>query len=191
MTIRWSRPTWKLFHVLTANLIEKSFDEKTKNECINLFTKICNAIPCIFCRVHASEHMKTIIRDEIKAARDLELFFWKFHNKVNECTKKVLFSQENLITYKKNSVRKITNEFKNVLKLYYRNEKLSNEFNIWMKINENKFIYCNEIKKETKANNVKKNTRDAKVRKDARDAKVRKDATDAKDAKVRKDAANT
>ena len=84
MTIIWSHPTWELFHTLTANMIQESFDEKFKNECIDLFTQICNAIPCMFCRVHASEYMKTINKDEIKTARELELFFWKFHNEVNK-----------------------------------------------------------------------------------------------------------
>ena len=112
MTIIWSHPTWDLFHIFTAKIIEESFDETFKNECIDLFTKICNAIPCMFCRVHASEHMKTINKDEIKTARDLELFFWKFHNQVNENTKKQLFPEENLVMYKKKYVRAITTEFK-------------------------------------------------------------------------------
>lgn len=101
MTIIWSHPTWKLFHILTANMIEESFDEKCKNECIELFTQICNAIPCIFCRVHASEYMKTINKDEIKTARELELFFCKFHNEVNKNTKKEIFTEERLEMYKK------------------------------------------------------------------------------------------
>lgn len=74
MAIFWSHPTWNLFHIFTANLIEESFDETCKNECINLFTKICNGIPCMYCRVHASEYMKTINRDEIKTARFRVIF---------------------------------------------------------------------------------------------------------------------
>ena len=97
----WSHPTWKLFHITTANLIEESFDDVFKNECIDLFINICNAIPCMFCRVHASEHMKTINKDEIKTARDFELFFHKFHNEVNTQAKKKLFLEEELKMYKK------------------------------------------------------------------------------------------
>jgi hypothetical protein len=187
MTIIWSHPTWSLFHITTANLIEESFDEKFKNECIDLFTKICNAIPCMFCRVHAAEYMKTINRDEIKTARDLELFFWKFHNEVNERSKKEVFTEEKLVTYKQKNINIIKNEFKDVLYMYYRNEELLNEFNTFMQQNKDKFIHFNEVKQERKDDKVKvrKDAKDAKVRKDAKDAKVRKDA---KDAKVRKDA---
>ena len=141
MTIIWSHPTWKLFHVLTAKLIEKSFDKKCKNEYIALFINICNAIPCMYCRDHASEYMKTINKDEIKTAKDLELFFWRFHNEVNERTKKAPFPKEDLKMYKKKSVKKITREFKIVLQMYYRNQTLSNEFSALMKKNQDKFTY--------------------------------------------------
>jgi hypothetical protein len=188
MTIIWSHPTWNLFHITTANMVEESFDEKLKNECIDLFTKICNAIPCMFCRVHAAEHMKTINRDEIKTARDLELFFWKFHNEVNERSKKEVFPEEKLVTYKQKNINRIKNEFKDVLYMYYRNEELSNEFNTFMKQNKDKFIHFNEVKQERKdANDKKDKKKDKKDRKDAKDKKDKKERKDAKDKKERKD----
>ena len=108
----WSHPTWKLFHITTANLIEESFDDVFKNECIDLFINICNAIPCMYCRDHASEYMKTINKDEIKTAKDLELFFWRFHNEVNERTKKEVFTEENLATYKQKNINIIGSPFR-------------------------------------------------------------------------------
>ena len=189
MTIIWSHPTWSLFHITTANLIEESFDEKFKNECIDLFTKICNAIPCMFCRVHAAEYMKTINRDEIKTARDLELFFWKFHNEVNERSKKEVFTEEKLVTYKQKNINRIKNEFKGVLYMYYRNEELLNEFNTFMQQNNDKFIHFKEIKEERKDDKVKvRKDAKVKVRKDDKDRKERKDAKDKKERKERKDA---
>ena len=194
----WSHPTWNLFHITTANLIEDFFDEKFKNECIELFTKICNTIPCMFCRVHAAEHMKTMNRDEIRTVRDLELFFWKFHNEVNEHSKKELFPQEKLATYKQKNINTIKNEFKNVLHMYYQNQELSNEFNTFMQQNKDKFIYFNQVKEERKDTNDSKYTNDKKdskeIKEDAKDKKERKDAKDkkerkdAKDKKERKDA---
>ena len=175
MTIIWSHPTWNIFHTLTANIIEESFDEKFKNECIVLFTKICNAIPCMFCRIHAAEHMKTIHKDEIKTARDLEIFFWKFHNEVNSSTKKELFPEKNLKMYKKKSVKKIMREFKIVLQMYYRNEELSKEFNTFMKENKDKFLHFNKVKEERKDDKVKMKKDDkVKVKKDDK-VKVKKD----------------
>ena len=168
MLILWSHPTWKIFHITTANIIEETFDEKFKNECIDLFTKICNHIPCGMCRAHASEHMKTINKDEIKTARDFELFFHKFHNEVNTQAKKELFLEEDLKMYKKKSVRKIIIEFKNVLRMYYRNEELLNEFNAWYKKNNDKFIHYKKPKKERKETKVKKDT---KLKKDTKDRK--------------------
>ena len=189
MTIIWSHPTWNLFHITTANLIEESFDEKFKNECIDLFTKICNAIPCMFCRVHAAEYMKTINRDEIKTARDLELFFWKFHNEVNERSKKEVFTEEKLVTYKQKNINRIKNEFKDVLYMYYRNEELLNEFNTFMQQNNDKFIHFKEIKEERKDVKDKKERKDVKDRKERKDdkVKVRKDAKDRKERKDVKD----
>jgi hypothetical protein len=176
-----------LFHITTANLIEESFDENLKNECIDLFTKICNAIPCMFCRVHASEHMKTINRDEIKTARDLELFFWKFHNEVNSSAKKEVFPEEKLVTYKQKNINRIKNDFKYVLYMYYRNEELSNEFNMFMKQNKDKFIHFNEVKQERKDSNDKKDKKERKERKDSKDKKERKDSKDKKERKDSKD----
>jgi hypothetical protein len=113
--------------------------------------------------------MKTINKDEIKTARDLEVFFWKFHNEVNEGTKKVLFPEEKLEMYKKESVTKINTEFKDVLYMYYQNIELSNEFNTWMKQNENKFTHINEVKEDAK--DKKKDKKDAKYIKDSKDRK--------------------
>ena len=101
----WANSTWSLFHTLTANIIEERFDEAFKNECIDLFIKICNTLPCGMCRHHASEHIKTLIKDEIKTAQDLELFFYKFHEEVNKNTKKKVYPQEKLIKYKQKSVK--------------------------------------------------------------------------------------
>ena len=70
MLTLWSHPTWSIFHTLTANMIEELFDEIFKIECIELFTKICCAIPCGMCRHHACDKMKTLIKDEIKTASD-------------------------------------------------------------------------------------------------------------------------
>jgi hypothetical protein len=175
MITAWSHPTWKLFHILTAKLNEKSFDKKFKNKCIKLFTNICNAIPCIHCRDHASEYMKTLNKDDIKTARDLELFFWMFHNEVNERINKTPFPKKKLKMYKKKSVKKITREFRIVLQLYYQNLFLSNEFNALMKKNQDKFLHCNKVKEVKKDDKVKVKKDDkVKVKKDDK-VKVKKD----------------
>ena len=139
MIFLWSRPTWKLFHILTANIIEEKFDDTFKNDCITLFTKICNNIPCMMCRTHASEKMTKINRDEITSARELELFFYKFHNEVNERTNTKIFPENELVKYKSKSVKKIIKEFKHVLEIYYRNTELLKEYNEWTKSNQDKF----------------------------------------------------
>jgi hypothetical protein len=125
--------------------------------------------------------MKTINKNEIKTAREFELFFHKFHNEVNNRTKKELFTEEKLDIYKKKSVRKIIIEFKNVLRMYYRNEELLNEFNAWHKKNNDKFIHYKKPKKERKDTkvkkdtNVKKNTKVKKDRKEKEKIKERKE----------------
>jgi hypothetical protein len=175
----WSHPTWNLFHILTAKLKEKSFDKKFKNKCIKLFTNICNAIPCIHCRDHASEYMKTLNKDEIKTARDLELFFWMFHNEVNERINKTPFPKKKLKMYKKKSVKKITKEFKIVLQMYYRDQILSNEFNALMKKNQDKFTCFKKDESKLKK-------RDDSKKKDESKLKKRDDSKKKDDSKLKK-----
>jgi hypothetical protein len=85
--------------------------------------------------------MKTINKDEIKTARELELFFWEFHNDVNKRSRKALFPQEHLSIYKIKNVKNVATNFKQVLNLYYRNESLLTQFDDFMEKNENKFTY--------------------------------------------------
>jgi hypothetical protein len=100
--------------------------------------------------------MKTINKNEIKTARELELFFWKFHNDVNERSKKAFFPQEKLTVYKEKDVKSIIKEFNNVLSMYYRNNSLSTKFNTFIEKNENKFTYYEPLvtnpKKDSKPN---------------------------------------
>lgn len=171
MTIIWSHPTWSLFHTFTANINEKKFDETYKNEIIELFTNICNAIPCMFCRIHASDYMKnTMNKNEIKTARDLELFFWKFHNDVNERSRKISFPQENLTAYKKKDVKNITKEFTHTLVMYYRNDSLLTQFNTFVKKYENNFIYYEIASTPVVVTNTTANTKkysNVKLKKDS------------------------
>ncbi len=178
MTIMWSHPTWETFHVFTANIIKDTFDETCKNEIIELFTNICNTIPCMLCRNHASEYMKTINKDEIKTARELELFFWKFHNDVNKRSRKALFPQEHLSIYKRKNVKNVATNFKQVLNLYYRNESLLTQFDDFMKKNENKFTYYEMVSTPiiTNANTNPKKDSNVKPKKDSTTVNVKKDS---------------
>lgn len=159
MIFLWSRPTWKLFHILTANIIEEKFDETFKNDCITLFTKICNNIPCMMCRTHASEKMIKINRDEIASARELELFFYIFHNEVNERTNTKIFPENELVKYKSKNVKKIMKEFKHVLENYYRNTELLKDYNEWTKSNQDKFTLYEKIKDKKPKDKKSKDTK--------------------------------
>ena len=64
---------------------------------------------------------------------------------MNNRAKKELLTEEKLDIYKKKSVRKIIIEFKNVLRMYYRNEELLNEFNAWHKKNNDKERYKRKL----------------------------------------------
>jgi hypothetical protein len=177
MTVIWSYPTWDIFHVFTANIIKDTFDETCKNEMIELFTNICNTIPCMLCRNHASEYMKTINKDEIKTAIDLELFFWEFHNNVNQRSRKALFPQEHLSIYKRKNVKNVAKKFKQVLNLYYRNEFLLTQFDDFMKKNEHNFTYYEMASTPviTNANTNPKKESNAKPKKES-NAKPKKES---------------
>ena len=162
MLILWSHPTWKIFHTLTANMIEELFDEIFKIECIDLFTKICWAIPCGLCRVHAIEKIKKLIKDEIKTARDLEIFFYNFHSDVNAITRNELYPLDKLIKYKQKSVKIAIKEFKNVLEIYYRNPILLNQFNDFTSKYQDKFTHYKKVtnKKDKSKDKLKDKSKD-------------------------------
>ena len=75
----WGNATWYLFHTLSFKMKDEHFDE-LKNDFLNICTKICATLPCPDCSEHATEIMRNVKRENIKTKKDLQLFFFDFHN---------------------------------------------------------------------------------------------------------------
>ena len=59
---RWSHPTWYLFHGM-AEQISDNFFNKNKKEVLNLYSDICNNLPCPYCRKQGIPQIDFVIRD--------------------------------------------------------------------------------------------------------------------------------
>jgi hypothetical protein len=94
--------------------------------------------------------MYNVKRDNIKTKKDLQLFFFDFHNSVNRRTKKPLFKEEGMYMYHKAVTKNIVFNFISTLSRKYYNVKLltnsfhrdqaMNEFKKWISHNCNKFV---------------------------------------------------
>ena len=94
--------------------------------------------------------MFNVKRDNIKTKKDLQLFFFDFHNSVNRRTSKPIFKEEKMYVYQTAITKNIVFNFISTLSKKYHNVKLlansfhrdqaMNEFKKWISHNSNKFM---------------------------------------------------
>jgi len=144
----WGNATWYLFHTLSYKIKDEYFDE-LKDDFLNMCTRICANLPCPDCSEHASAIMKNVNRANIKTKKDLQMFFFDFHNSVNRRVKKQVFDEASLSMYR-NSITKniVFNYISTLSKKYYNSRLISsgfhrdammNDFKKWIAHNSNKF----------------------------------------------------
>ena len=144
----WGNATWYLFHTLAYKMKDQYFDE-LKNEFLNICGRICANLPCPECSEHAFAIMANVKRDNIKTKKDLQLFFFDFHNSVNRRINKPIFREEKMFMYHNAITRNIIFNFISTLSRKYHNIKLltnsfhrdqsMNEFKKWISHNSCKF----------------------------------------------------
>lgn len=106
----WGTPTWFLFH----SLAEKANSEKYKKHYMvvwQFIKDICYALPCPFCKEHASSYVNGISLTQINTKEKLIDVLFKFHNDVNLRTGSRQMTKEILIKYKSSNLN-------NILKLF-------------------------------------------------------------------------
>ena len=139
MLILWSHAVWNLFHVMSCNIKKKYFEE-IKDEFLDLCVQICYNLPCGFCRMHATKYMnENLNKNEIKNRNELILFFFNFHNTVNESKKGSLYKENKLRKYKKFKTMETVDNLESVLKTYFRKQELEQKFSDWKSRNISKF----------------------------------------------------
>ena len=106
MSSFWSSPVWLFFHTF-AQKINKDFFKKKRIQCLQIIAQICSVyLPCPMCRRHATAYIRKHLTN-IKTKADLILFFFNFHNSVNQRIHKPIFKFENLKIYNKYNLVKL------------------------------------------------------------------------------------
>ena len=85
--IRWSHPTWHLFHSFSV-CMKEDFYKKNKEGCLGIIVLICNNLPCPYCQHDASNYVRDIFQKKIDTKKDFEKYLFDFHNFVNKKTQK-------------------------------------------------------------------------------------------------------
>jgi hypothetical protein len=144
----WGNATWYLFHTLAFKMRDEHFEE-LKDEFLTICANICANLPCPDCSEHATKIMYNVKRDNIKTKKDLQLFFFDFHNSVNRRTGKPLFKEDGMYMYHKAVTKNIVFNFISTLSRKYYNVKLltnsfhrdqaMNDFKKWISHNSTKF----------------------------------------------------
>lgn len=144
----WGNATWLLFHTLSCKMKDEHFDE-LKDDFLNICLKICANLPCPECSEHATYIMRNLNRGNIKTKKDLQMFFFDFHNSVNKRTKKLIYNENDICKYKNAITKNIVYNFISIMSKKYHNIKLltnsfhkdaaMNDFRKWISHNCNKF----------------------------------------------------
>ena len=144
----WGSSTWFLFHTLSCKMKDEHFDE-LKDDFLNITARICANLPCPDCSEHATAIMKNLNRGNIKTKKDLQMFFYDFHNSVNKRTKKPIYNENDMCKYKNAITKNIVFNFISTMSKKYHNIKLltnsfhkdstMNDFKKWISHNSNKF----------------------------------------------------
>ena len=144
----WGSSTWFLFHTLSYKMKDEHFDE-LKDEFLSISSRICANLPCPDCSEHATAIMKNLNRGNIKTKKDLQMFFYDFHNSVNKRTKKPIYNENDMCKYKNAITKNIVFNFISTMSKKYHNIKLltnsfhkdstMNDFKKWISHNSNKF----------------------------------------------------
>ena len=144
----WGNATWFLFHTLSCKMKDEHFDE-LKDDFLNICSRICANLPCPDCSEHATSIMKNLNRGNIKTKKDLQMFFFDFHNSVNKRVKKPLFTESSMFMYRNAITKNIIFNYISTMSKKYHNIKLitnsfhrdstMNDFKKWISHNSNKF----------------------------------------------------
>lgn len=92
MTKTWGKHFWLFMHSFAECISEKCYNENKMIIC-NIYTKICNNLPCPDCTKHATKYIKGKMNPtRIPSKEALQRFLYTFHNDVNKRLRKPQFT---------------------------------------------------------------------------------------------------
>jgi hypothetical protein len=115
---KWGPLTWLFLHIFACRINEK-FYLKNKTECLNIIKNICSALPCIYCRTHAINFMKSVNVDNVPNKAKLIEMLFTFHNQVNARIGKPVKELKFLEEYRKYNFNNIIISFRRVFGTKY------------------------------------------------------------------------
>ena len=114
----WSKPTWTIMHLLSANCKDRKMEV---NKVKNLISHMTTLLPCIVCKSHAMEYLKKNRFGRVKSKEELINFMFRFHNNVKRGINFPLAKQNVLSMYKNKNKRYIGRHLSDALFIINRN----------------------------------------------------------------------
>lgn len=111
----WGPPSWTFFHTIAEKIKEESF-QVIGIELFFYIRRICSALPCPECSLHATQFLGKIDPKTLKTKLDLVKTLYIFHNVVNKRKSKSLFNSSLLQEYKNKNLIHTYNHFVSIYK---------------------------------------------------------------------------
>ena len=96
---------WIMLHTFAAKIKEEIYTEH-KETIITLIKEIFSNYPCKICQIESLKFLE-LNKESLNAKKDLELFLFNFHTKINIKLSKTYFSLDRLKCYEKSDINKI------------------------------------------------------------------------------------
>jgi len=143
----WGPITWIVLHSLLNKIRVNSLNKNDIDNLKNIIYNIISNLPCGDCTLHSTNYFRTNKFYKLNTIEDINFFLYKFHNMVNEKTKKtiVMTYEESKLKYFSLQLTKVINHFI----LVYRNTNATNIHLILDSFNRKKMLndFINYMKK--------------------------------------------
>ena len=81
--MHWGTVTWLFFHTIAEKIKENEFNNK-KEQIFTIIRYLLESLPCPLCKNHAIRTMMRNPLNKIESKEHLKLYFFNFHNEVNQ-----------------------------------------------------------------------------------------------------------
>lgn len=114
----WSNPTWMFFHTF-AEKVDINFYNRNKDICLMIIKSVCEVLPCMVCRVHATRYMRNITIKTVPTKRLFRKMLLDFHNFVNRRLRKRQYPERALVKYRNMKLASVLDLMCYEIKRYY------------------------------------------------------------------------
>ena len=100
MSKKWGTPTWVLLHSIAEQIKENEYINN-KDKLLNQLKQICGVLPCPECKEHAQKFIAPYNVNHLPTKQHFKELIWRFHNLVNQNTRKEQVGIDILSSYSK------------------------------------------------------------------------------------------